>query len=395
MKLYLVFLRIKWGEKMMSTSITLDLEEISFKIFSLAPTITEKWIYEIKQKLGDHLHLQLDYAEQRTILIARSLLENMQEELQTWSVDMGNWLRSQKLSMSSILHIYQSYQNAFWSIVRPTLPYEALTKKDVLHLERQITQFMEDGLYWAVYYFEQLVNEELIEKEKTISYLHNDKFTAMGKLAASMAHELRNPLCAIEGFLKLILESTKEQEELETYIHVIMHEFENLHRQITGFLSFSKKPILDEIFRPVNLSKLLHDVKVLTTPRVIAENVTYEENIITCNFYGYEEGLKQVLVNLLYNAMDALQSKIDRKISISNTVSSTHIEINVENNGETIPVDLVDKMFQPFFTTKNDGTGIGLSICKNIIDKHNGAITCISNHDVTRFTIKLPFNENL
>ncbi|MDR9892940.1 hypothetical protein O7047_22315, partial [Pseudenterobacter timonensis] len=94
--------------------------------------------------------------------------------------------------------------------------------------------------------------------------------------------ELRNPLCAIEGFLKLISESTQEQAQLQTYIQVVMHEFENLHRQITGFLSFSKKPILDEIFKTVQVEQLLAEVETLITPRLVGENIRFEKQVHSC-----------------------------------------------------------------------------------------------------------------
>lgn len=372
----------------------LQLEEIKQKILELTPTITTLWLKEIQENISIPLTIPLDYAEKRTILIARYLLEDVDVEMQDWSLGMSEWLRSQEFPFSSILRTYQLYRNVFWSVVRPALLYWPLTQEEILYLERRMGKAMDESVFWAVFHFEQLINQELIQKEETISFLHNDKLTMLGKIAANMAHELRNPLCAIEGFLKLIGEATEGQETLQSYIKVVMHEFENLHRQITGFLSFSKKPILDEIYKKVELEQLLYDVELLITPRLVGENIRFEKSVCTCAIDCYEEGLKQVLVNLLNNAIDAVQQRPDKFIRITARCDEGHLILTVENNGEAIPAEILENLFQPFFTTKQNGTGIGLSICKNIIEKHNGTIQCESNEELTRFLVTLPLNES-
>jgi signal transduction histidine kinase len=367
-----------------------NLDEISQKILDLSPVITTLWLEEVEQSLDTPLTIPRDFAEKRTALLARYLVENVDEDMQSWSLDMGKWLRSQEYPFSSILRTYQLYRNVFWRVVRPELQKLLRKQEDLSFLESQLGKAMDESVFWAVYHFEQMINKELVQKEKTISYLHNDKLTMLGKIAANMAHELRNPLCAIEGFLKLIAESTEGQDKLQSYIQVVMHEFENLHRQITGFLSFSKKPILDEIFKTVEIDRLLCDVELLITPRLVGENIRLEKHVQPCTLNCYEEGLKQVLVNLLTNAIDAVQSRTDKLIRIRSSCEHRQLHLTVENNGEMIPPEIVENLFQPFFTTKQNGTGIGLSICKNIIEKHNGTIRCESDEESTRFTVTLP-----
>jgi len=314
-------------------------------------------------------------------------------DMQTYALDLGEWLRSQEFPFSSILRTYQLYRNVFWRILKPEIQLWSLSQDDLHKIESELGKAMDESVFWAVYHFEQTMNQELVQKEETISYLHNDKLTMLGKIAANMAHELRNPLCAIEGFLKLIGESTRDQEKLQSYIQVVMHEFESLHRQLTGFLSFSKKPILDEVFKEVKLENLLEEVELLITPRLLGESVLFEKEILSCTLTCYEEGLKQVLVNLLNNAIDAVQNNgADKLIRISSTLSEGMLLLSVENNGEMIPAEIVENLFQPFFTTKQNGTGIGLSICKNLIDKHNGSIQCDSDERRTLFLISLPLD---
>lgn len=375
---------------MMIDTFFLNLEKVTSKILSLHPSITEKWVEASNQQLGKNLSVPNAYIERRTQIIANSLLGDVSSDLHSLSLDMGNWFRSVQMPLSLILRTHQIYRNVFWQVVNPAIYEWKLTQAEVKFIENRIGEIMDESLYLAIYHFEQLVNEELSQKEETISYLHKDKLTILGKLAASMAHELRNPLCAIEGFLKLINESIRGQKDLESYIQVIMHEFDNLHRQITGFLSFSKKPILDEVFKKVDFNDLLDELEILITPRLIAENIAFTRKIEASTINCYQEGLKQVLVNLFNNAMDALRNTSDKEIVISTYSTEEGVHILVQNNGEPIPKEVAAQLFQPFFSTKDNGTGIGLSICKNIIEKHHGTIRCESDHLSTRFSIVLP-----
>ncbi|MGD8189729.1 sensor histidine kinase [Brevibacillus ginsengisoli] len=374
----------------MMDTIVINLEEITNKILTLRPLIAEKWVESNNQHL-ENVSVPRSFIDRRTQIIANSLIRDVSEELYTLSLENGNWFRSVEMPLSVILRTHQIYRNVFWKVVTPAMMEWNLTYKEINYIEHRIGEMMDESLYLSIYHFEQLVNEELSQKEETISYLHKDKLTILGKLAASMAHELRNPLCAIEGFLKLINESIVGQKDLESYIQVIMHEFDNLHRQITGFLSFSKKPILDEVFKKVDLHDLLNELEILITPRLIAENIMFTRKIESRTIDCYQEGLKQVLVNLFNNAMDAMRSTTDDKeIIISSYSTEAGVHIVVQNNGEPIPKEIAAQLFQPFFSTKDNGTGIGLSICKNIIEKHHGSIRCESDPMSTQFIIVLP-----
>lgn len=232
---------------------------------------------------------------------------------------------------------------------------------------------------------------ELIKRENDITELHEDRLTLIGKMAASMAHEIRNPLTSIKGFLKLIRANiTETNPNLERYIQIIESEFENIHMQITGLLSFSKKQIIEESFSYLSANQLLHSMISLLSPRLINENVELNINERDVFYiYGQKVALQQVISNILNNGIDALSMNDDREkiMRIDIYKEEPAACISISNNGPEIPEEVRSVLFRPFTTTKEDGTGLGLAICKQIMEKNNGDITFESNAEETTFTL--------
>jgi hypothetical protein len=159
----------------MVETVTHSFLNVSQKILDLAPSITTMWLQEIVRSMEIPVTIPHDFAEKRTVLLARYLVENVDQDMQTWSLDMGEWLRSQEFPFSSILRTYQLYRNVFWRVLQPELQNWSLSSKDMHELESQLGKAMDESVFWAVYHFEQMMNKELVQKEETISYLHNDK----------------------------------------------------------------------------------------------------------------------------------------------------------------------------------------------------------------------------
>lgn len=233
---------------------------------------------------------------------------------------------------------------------------------------------------------------ELIKKENDITELHEDRLSLIGKMAASMAHEIRNPLTSIKGFLKLIRANipSDSNPNIEKYINIIESEFENIHMQITGLLSFSKKQIIEESFSYLSANQLLHSMISLMSPRLINENVELKINEREVFYiYGQKVALQQVISNILNNGIDALSMNQDQekimRIDIYSDDEASYIAIS--NNGPEISEEVREVLFRPFTTTKEDGTGLGLAICKQIMIKNNGDITFESNPEETTFRL--------
>ncbi|TDF97508.1 sensor histidine kinase [Paenibacillus piri] len=239
-------------------------------------------------------------------------------------------------------------------------------------------------------YWEQAA-ERTKEKELVLDQLHDDRMNLIGKMASSMAHEIRNPLTSIKGFLKLLRTGIHQQpfHKADSYLDYIEHECDNILMQVTGFLSFSKRPIMEE--EPVYISAkqvLDHNISLLN-PRLIDENVdltlAVPEHI---KIRVQKLAIQQVLSNLLNNGVDALSSvKTNKRITIICYEDHANAYIRVSNNGPKIPPELGQTIFTPFVTNKENGTGLGLAICKQIMLQNNGDISYTSNDQETAFLL--------
>jgi len=207
------------------------------------------------------------------------------------------------------------------------------------------------------------------------SLQQSEKLAAMGRMAASMAHEIRNPLGIIKGTADVLKEKYASEKQPDELFDYIAAEVQRLNYLIANFLSFAREPKL-------NLKST--DIKTVIEKAVSAierEEHDFKIDIITNiqneipPFKFDENTIQQVLFNLMINAHQAFEK--DGKIEINvNSISSKNkrfVEISVADNGPGIAGDTT-KIFEPFFTTKSTGSGLGLAICKQIIEKHGGSI---------------------
>ncbi|KAA0549810.1 HAMP domain-containing histidine kinase [Bacillus sp. BGMRC 2118] len=236
--------------------------------------------------------------------------------------------------------------------------------------------------------------EEIIdEREKEIQRLHNDRLNLLGKMGANMAHEIRNPLTAIEGFLKLI-RSDLSPDALSTvnkYMDIIEGELEGLYRQVTGFLSFSRNNGIEEPFGKYESHDFLLSVMDLVYPKCINENIELVlESDVSFSLVVQKIAIQQVLSNLINNSIEELSQKNGpRKIIVRTDQDQNNYYISISDNGDGIDPAVKEKIFEPFVTGKPNGTGLGLSICKQIIEKNKGDLSFITKKGETTFTISL------
>jgi signal transduction histidine kinase len=224
------------------------------------------------------------------------------------------------------------------------------------------------------------------------SVQQSEKLAAMGRMAASMAHEIRNPLGIIKGTADVLKEKYEAKDQPDELFDYISTEVQRLNYLIANFLSFAREPKLN--LKSANIKTIIEKA----VAAIEREEHDFKVDIITnikneIPLFKFDENtIQQVLFNLMINAHQAFEKDGVIEISV-NSISSKnkkYVEITVADNGPGIEGDTT-KIFEPFFTTKSTGSGLGLAICKQIIKKHSGWIHVISNIGKgTTFTIFLP-----
>jgi len=240
--------------------------------------------------------------------------------------------------------------------------------------------------------------EEMRELEKN---LHRaDKLTALGTLASSIAHEIKNPLVAIKTFTQLFPEKFNDPEFQKKYNQIVPRELERLEDILHELLNFSRPA--KEVTKPVEVKKVIDEILLFMDNEISKNGVRiikeYQENLpkILTN----PDQMKQVFLNLILNALQAMPEGGSLKISARMVIptnrqddirESKFVEIRFSDTGYGIPEENLKNLFKPFFSTKEDGTGLGLAIVKQIIKDHNGTIEVVSTlNQGTTFQIKLP-----
>ncbi|QGQ93985.1 PAS domain S-box protein [Paenibacillus psychroresistens] len=209
-------------------------------------------------------------------------------------------------------------------------------------------------------------------------FVRSEKLSAIGQLAAGVAHEIRNPLTALKGFTRLL---QKELGDKFHYLSIMQSELERINTIVNEFMSLSK-PHLSH-FSDGNISTILQGVVSILDTQAILRNViiTLKDSNVKSTLYCNENQLKQVFINIITNAMDAMPKGGQIYITIQLT-DDAKLLIRIQDEGQGISEDIIRKIGEPFFTTKDTGTGLGLMICHRIVEAHGGKINLTSQVNV-------------
>ncbi|MBP3953641.1 ATP-binding protein [Bacillus suaedae] len=231
------------------------------------------------------------------------------------------------------------------------------------------------------------VCRDISERKKSEEfYINSEKLSIIGKLAASIAHEIRNPLTTIKGFMKLQQEGMIS--DLDIY-SIIDSEIDRIET-IASELLILGKPVSQKLVA-ADVGKYLKDVCIVMQSQANLDNVSINFEAAKQALYCHcnEQQLKQVFMNIIKNAIESLDNHGYVTVSTDRTDKSVYIKI--ADNGEGIPDEVKEKLGQPFYTTKEKGTGLGLMACYKIIEQHNGKIDFTSEVGKgTVFSIELP-----
>ena len=279
------------------------------------------------------------------------------------------------------------------SIIIKWVNNSGIELRELQPIIEEINALFDRFSYLAVQKYTEIKEKQLQEKEHYIDQTHKERLTILGQMSSSFVHEFRNPLTSIIGFTKLLQNGYPDLP----YLDIMQHELEQLNYRISQFLHVSRKDIIDSIREEIILSEHLEETIEFLYPSLLDGEVSID---FKCEpdikVLGNKDELRQVFLNLIMNSIDALQEvEGHRQIIVSCDVKEGKTNLEISNNGPRIKAETIEAIFEPFYTTKDLGTGIGLYICKKLIEKHGGEIRCQSNKEWTTFTVGIPVESSI
>ncbi|MCK4451673.1 MAG: GAF domain-containing protein, partial [Anaerolineae bacterium] len=230
---------------------------------------------------------------------------------------------------------------------------------------------------------------KLVEQSQ-LQLVQSEKLAATGRLAASLAHEINNPLQAIHNSLQLMLTFALNAEEQEEYLQMADEEVERLISMATHILEFARRPQRE--MRLTRLNEVVEKVLALTSKYLQHRHIILRQDLSpdAPAVLATPDELGQVFLNLVLNAVDAMPEGGTLNIS-SHLAENERLAVAFSDTGNGIPPEYLNRIFEPFFSTREEGTGLGLTISYNVVERHGGEITVQSvMGEGTTFTVWLP-----
>ncbi len=215
------------------------------------------------------------------------------------------------------------------------------------------------------------------------------KLAALGQLAAGLAHEVRNPLSSIKGFAKIIANRTDKNKKTQHILTAFSQEINRLDRVITELLEFAKPTVLNR--KNVSCISLINESLKMLEKQLKEKKIKVYVNVNPPNLEVYADGNKivQALLNIFLNAIEAME--IGGILKVTAKKNGKEIVFCISDTGHGIAPEHLDRLFDPYFTTKPHGVGLGLANVHKIVEAHNGTIEVVGESGKgSTFTIKIP-----
>ncbi len=243
---------------------------------------------------------------------------------------------------------------------------------------------------------EEKIQQTTADLRKTEAQLiRSEKLAALGQLAAGIAHEIRNPLTSINILIHSLRDKPSDEERHQEDLRVIEEEIHRINEIVDQFLRFAKPapPLLQE----ADVLSLFEETLQLLKPQIEKQRISVQKEFPSLPPTVLDrEQMKQVILNLLLNALQAMPGGGRLRLSGQVLEDNRWIQLSIQDTGVGIPPEDMNKLFDPFFSTKEGGVGLGLSIAHRIIDQHRGKIQMESTPGQgTLFTLWLPISQEV
>jgi len=241
------------------------------------------------------------------------------------------------------------------------------------HREQRSYQFLSLFGANAALWIKKVMRDQA-DREMHRHQQRTEKMAALGKLAAGMAHEIRNPLTFLRVSAEHLEESGNLSPKEKELLGGMIGEVHRINKHIEELLALGR--VENDLLELVDLERLLRKIARLVSTRISEENIELDISFALQGsvVFGSEDKLQQLFMNLLLNAMEAVRGSEKKRVGLTAEIADSKAVVTVRDSGAGIPKDIRDRIFEPFFTTKESGTGLGLALCYNIVSAHGGSI---------------------
>lgn len=272
-----------------------------------------------------------------------------------------------------------------------------------LFAERAATAIDNYQLYQQQCKFNEILEAEVAKRTEELKaaqakLVERERLAAIGEFASGIIHEIRNPFTTMKMGLNYFKKIDKS-EAAQVRVSLALEEADRLERLLKEILMYAKPQRLD--LQEININQFISQMlsSLRTIPAATQRQIEYYPPSTQLKVMGDKDKLKQIIINLVRNACEAIsvgetvkiQFKLESNSQEQEEQISEQISINICNGGEPIPPEVLPKLTQPFYSTKSSGTGLGLAIVKRIIESHNGELLIKSSSESgTTISVKLP-----
>ncbi len=317
---------------------------------------------------------------------SRYTMDEIMKEVKTMQNEEEVAIRERDITLKKITDTVQSFVFAsmviaFFLVVFG-FSFHVKENKERMLAEKKVRAYQDE--------LRKRIDELAEANRQLVEMRREEKFAATGRIARTIAHEIRNPLTNINLAVDQLVTEPAGEEDPAYLFEMITRNSNRINQLISELLSSTKFAELN--FVKTSINQLLDDTLELAKDRILLSNVTLEKKYFDdlCEMSVDREKLKIAFLNLIINALEAMEGKSDGKLKIETAIEGDRCLVKISDNGTGMDLDAESKLFEPYYTTKAQGNGLGLTNTQNIILNHKGSINVDSKPGLgTCFTITL------
>jgi two-component system, NtrC family, sensor kinase len=229
-------------------------------------------------------------------------------------------------------------------------------------------------------------------EESQRALVQAEKMAAVGRLMASLAHEINNPLQAVRNCLHLAMRTDIDETQRSSYLALTVSEVDRLVSTVRRMLDFYRPGKVEREI--IDIPGIIERVSYLLQSQMMHQRIQLHNHLPADipTVHGVKDQIQQVVFNLLLNAMDAMETANDRNIWLESNQDGDELVLTIEDSGPGGPEEMREHLFEPFNSSKKNGTGLGLTVSYGVIEAHGGSLQLVSGKhgDGACFEIRLP-----